>query len=222
MLFSASEQTHRVLIACDSDWVTVALHSVFLNIHWSGVLTALFGCYMASVTRMSALSICRTERERDNELAHDELYQHRMIYWWRGIIYLITVEACTFDISVVYLHFCIVLSSSYVSWYLCNCFLSGIILPKLQEILNLYRLLLYFKLWLIQSTFLNRLLLILYIITKKCCFCFFVVLPFVLKCMTVWIDFGQENWDMKRLTVEWPSHAAYCSSVNLLHIGFSP
>ena len=36
-----------ILAICDSDWVTVAFYSMFLNIHWSSVLTVLFGCYMA-------------------------------------------------------------------------------------------------------------------------------------------------------------------------------
>ena len=40
-LFSASEQTHVTV----NEWL-VALNSVFLTIHPSGVLTALFGCYM--------------------------------------------------------------------------------------------------------------------------------------------------------------------------------
>ena len=34
----------------DSEWVTVAFYSTFLNIHWSSVFTALFGCYMAGAT----------------------------------------------------------------------------------------------------------------------------------------------------------------------------
>ena len=38
---------HCTLVACDFKWVTVTFYSVFLNIHRSGVLTALFGCYIA-------------------------------------------------------------------------------------------------------------------------------------------------------------------------------
>ena len=47
-LFSASEHTHCTLVVCDSEWVTVALHSAF----WvsTEVVTALFGCYMAGAT----------------------------------------------------------------------------------------------------------------------------------------------------------------------------
>ena len=33
-LFSASKQTDWALFACHSEWVTVALHSTILNIHW--------------------------------------------------------------------------------------------------------------------------------------------------------------------------------------------
>ena len=43
-LFSTLEQARQ--LACDSKWVT-SFHSAFLNIHWSGVLTVLLGCYMA-------------------------------------------------------------------------------------------------------------------------------------------------------------------------------
>ena len=49
-LFSALEQTHCTLVACDSKLMTVAFYSAFLNTHFSGVYTALFGCYMAGVT----------------------------------------------------------------------------------------------------------------------------------------------------------------------------
>ena len=42
-LFSALEQTHCALVACDSEWVTVAFHP-------NGVSTALFGFYMAGAT----------------------------------------------------------------------------------------------------------------------------------------------------------------------------
>ena len=38
-LFSALEHTHCALVVCDSEWETVAFYS--------GVLTMLFGCYMA-------------------------------------------------------------------------------------------------------------------------------------------------------------------------------
>ena len=52
-LYSAilcSDQTHCTLVACDSELVTVALYSAFLNIHASGVLTVLFGRCMAGAT----------------------------------------------------------------------------------------------------------------------------------------------------------------------------
>ena len=44
-LFSASEHTHRALVVCHSQWVSVALHSEF----WisTKVVTALCSCYMA-------------------------------------------------------------------------------------------------------------------------------------------------------------------------------
>ena len=43
-IFSALEQT--AIFACDSEWVISFLWFI-LNIHWSGVLTVLFDCYMA-------------------------------------------------------------------------------------------------------------------------------------------------------------------------------
>ena len=48
VLFSASEQTHCALIICNTEWVTVALHSVL----WAStkVVVALFSCYMAGAT----------------------------------------------------------------------------------------------------------------------------------------------------------------------------
>ena len=52
-LYSAilcSDQTHCALVACDSELVTVASYSAFLNIHASGVLTVLFGRCMAGAT----------------------------------------------------------------------------------------------------------------------------------------------------------------------------
>ena len=50
-LFSAPEQTHSTLFIWDSEWMTVVFfYSTFLNIHWSGVLTVLFGCHMAGAT----------------------------------------------------------------------------------------------------------------------------------------------------------------------------
>ena len=50
-LFSTLEQTHCTYIACDSEQMT-SFHSAFFlsNIHHSGVLAALFGCYMAGAT----------------------------------------------------------------------------------------------------------------------------------------------------------------------------
>ena len=50
VLFSAFEQTHCCLVACDSKWVTTFLQRA-LNIHQSGVVAALFGCYMAGATQ---------------------------------------------------------------------------------------------------------------------------------------------------------------------------
>ena len=49
MLFSTLKQTHCALVTCDSEWVT-SLFIVHLDIHQSGVLAALFGCYMAGAT----------------------------------------------------------------------------------------------------------------------------------------------------------------------------
>jgi len=47
VLFSASKQSHCRSVACHvTQWVTVAIHWLFLNIHWP-VVTVLFGCYMA-------------------------------------------------------------------------------------------------------------------------------------------------------------------------------
>ena len=46
-LLSALMQTHCALVA---DGLIVAFYSAFLNSHRSGVLTALFGCYMAGAT----------------------------------------------------------------------------------------------------------------------------------------------------------------------------
>ena len=49
VLFSALERTRCARIACDSERVTSLLQRV-LHIHRSGVLTALFGCYLAGAT----------------------------------------------------------------------------------------------------------------------------------------------------------------------------
>ena len=46
---SASEQIHCALITCDSEGVT-SFTQCLLNIHQSGILTALFSCYMAGAT----------------------------------------------------------------------------------------------------------------------------------------------------------------------------
>ena len=47
VLFSASKQSHCTSVACQvTQWVTVAIHCMFLNIHWP-VVTVLFGCCMA-------------------------------------------------------------------------------------------------------------------------------------------------------------------------------
>ena len=48
--FTALAQTPWALVMCDYQWVTVAFYGEFLNGHQSGVLTALFSCYMASAT----------------------------------------------------------------------------------------------------------------------------------------------------------------------------
>ena len=63
-LFSASKQTHFIQFVCDSEWVTVALHSFFsfsfffffLSSIFTEVVTALFGCYMAGAT--SEVTLC--------------------------------------------------------------------------------------------------------------------------------------------------------------------
>ena len=164
-------------------------------------------------------------RERNNELAHGELYQHRMIYWWWGIIYQITAEARAFDISVVYLHFRnIVLSPSCVSWNLSIFFQASFCRIRRKSLICInYYFTSNFDSFGPHFFFL-RLLLILYIILS-----FFMVLLFALKYMIVWTDFGQESWDMKevmtmilqsydvitgmkRVKVEWPWHAAYRGS----------
>ena len=50
-LFSAFEQILSALVVCDSKRVTVAFFLLrVLNIHGNGVLTALFGCYVAGAT----------------------------------------------------------------------------------------------------------------------------------------------------------------------------
>ena len=46
-LFSTLEQTHNTLVTCDSEWVSSFHYSAFLNSHWRGILTMLFGRYMA-------------------------------------------------------------------------------------------------------------------------------------------------------------------------------
>ena len=70
-LFSAFEQTHCAHVASCSKWVTILFYSscfyfifIFLfclNIHRSGVLTAIFGCYTAGATwnccRLGASSV---------------------------------------------------------------------------------------------------------------------------------------------------------------------
>ena len=62
-LFSALKQTHCPLVTCDSKCLTVTFYSAFWNIHWSGVLTALFGCYMAgSMWNCCHLSATQTDR----------------------------------------------------------------------------------------------------------------------------------------------------------------
>ena len=58
-LFSASEHTHCTLVVCYSEWMTVALHSVF----WASteVVTALYSCYMTGAMwnccRLGACSV---------------------------------------------------------------------------------------------------------------------------------------------------------------------
>ena len=49
-LFSALELTQCALAAGDFEWVTVAFLIKLFNIHQSGVLTALFGCYLDGAT----------------------------------------------------------------------------------------------------------------------------------------------------------------------------
>ena len=43
-LFSGPEQTRCVLVACDSEGVTVGFYGAFFNGHPRGALTTLFGC----------------------------------------------------------------------------------------------------------------------------------------------------------------------------------
>ena len=56
-LFSAFQKIHCGLVAGDSEWMTVALHGGCccflpkLSVHRSGILIALFGCYIAGATR---------------------------------------------------------------------------------------------------------------------------------------------------------------------------
>ena len=49
-LVSALMQTGCAHVAYDSEWGTVSFYSAFFNINQSGVLTVLFGCYVASAT----------------------------------------------------------------------------------------------------------------------------------------------------------------------------
>ena len=53
VLFSTSMQTQCALVAWHSSSLTAALHSTLFNAHQNGVLTALFGCYMAGAMRNS-------------------------------------------------------------------------------------------------------------------------------------------------------------------------
>ena len=46
-LISASGRIHCTLVVCNSERVTVILHSTFLKFHWSSVVSVLSGCYMA-------------------------------------------------------------------------------------------------------------------------------------------------------------------------------
>ena len=55
-LFSALDQTHCALVVCGSKWVTIFFYSTFLNIHWHGVLAAIFCCYMAGACKTAAIS----------------------------------------------------------------------------------------------------------------------------------------------------------------------
>ena len=43
VLFSAFKQTCCAHVACDLEWVAVYFYRTFFNIHWSDVLTTLFG-----------------------------------------------------------------------------------------------------------------------------------------------------------------------------------
>ena len=56
---SRDEHTHCALVVCDSEWVSVALHSAFWQSH--KVVTGLFACYMASAVwnwcRLGASSV---------------------------------------------------------------------------------------------------------------------------------------------------------------------
>ena len=56
-----SSQTHWAHVACSTEWVTVSFSSEFCQIHGVGVLTVLYGCYMAGATwnrcRLGARSV---------------------------------------------------------------------------------------------------------------------------------------------------------------------
>ena len=57
-IFFVSEQTYCARVICNSEWVTVALRSAFLNIHQSNVFTGLLACYRAGY-HVKPLLLCR-------------------------------------------------------------------------------------------------------------------------------------------------------------------
>ena len=72
------EQTHCAHVSSDSKWVTelfVTL-SFWLNIHRSGVLTVLFGCYMAGTTWNCHLRFWQND--------WDLLHAIVVTWWWSG------------------------------------------------------------------------------------------------------------------------------------------
>ena len=70
-LFSASEQTHRALVLCDSEWVRVALHSaVWLSME---VVTVLFSCYMAGATHSNIMYLDQHKDRHSDEDSHHKI-----------------------------------------------------------------------------------------------------------------------------------------------------
>ena len=91
-IFSALKQTHCTFVACDSKWVTAAFYSV-LNVHWSGVFTALFGCYIAgALWNCCHLSICSMYTIQPCTMSHHFMQSHIC-----RVHVLLYPATCTFD-----------------------------------------------------------------------------------------------------------------------------